>query len=153
VRLHRSWDGRGCRQGRGLCLPLPEKGREAVWAGCKVRSTLWPPVTREGAGTARAKGLSPAAPAVPAQRRRSGGWKTVLWAHLGSSCRARARAGHVAPGRPALECAGPRLQGGAVRNTLSLNTCQQDAFCSVHKHAHKALPHCVGSMPLSHVVI
>lgn len=41
-----------------------------------------------GDGDTRAKGLSPAAQAVPAQRRRPGGWKTALWAHLGSSCRA-----------------------------------------------------------------
>lgn len=78
-----------------------------------------------GAGTARAKGLSPAAPAVPAQRRRPGGWKTTLWAHLGSSCRARARTGHVARGRPALEPARPRLSGGAVGNMLDMNTRQQ----------------------------
>lgn len=79
-------------------------------------------------GTARAKGLSPAAPAVPAQRRRPGGWKTALWAHLGSSCRARARAartGHVAQGRPALEPARPTLPGGAVGNMLDMNTHQR----------------------------
>lgn len=37
----------------------------------------------------------PKVPSVPAQRRRPGCWKTSLWAHLGSSCGARARVDHV----------------------------------------------------------
>lgn len=96
-----------------------------------------------GVGTAGAKGLSPAAPAVPAQRRRPGGWKTALRAHLGSSCRARAsaaRTGHVAQGRPALQPARPRLPPGrGSRERAGHEHASTRMYSAVWTHMHTSL--------------
>ena len=88
-----------------------------------------------GAGTTRAKGLSPAAPAAPAQRRRPGGWKTALRAHLGNSCRARARVGHVAQAGPPRSLQGQDSWEGQWGMCRTCTQIRKELPCSVDMHA------------------